>query len=218
MHIEQGEKYVYFGRQYPLGRVLATTEALLDPHQYEAYTFLKAGTDQEPPAVERDATGKLVMRWRRGVPLLTEKAEQQMIERGVIRPEEAWCRLRDVKTGRRVRVHGSSVAWNEYRGCWSMIALEAFGSSALGEVWYAEAPDPVGPWTTAVKIVTHEKYSFYNPRQHPMLAKQDGRIIYFEGTYTNTFSGNSDQTPRYNYNQIMYRLDLDDPRLMLPPR
>ena len=40
--------------------------------------------------------------------------------------------------------------------------------------------------------------------------------LYFEGTYTHTFSGNEHRTPRYDYNQIMYRLDLDDPRLVLP--
>jgi hypothetical protein len=27
------------------------------------------------------------------------------------------------------------------------------------------------------------------------------------------FSGNPDKTPRYDYNQVMYRLDLADPRL-----
>ena len=37
--------------------------------------------------------------------------------------------------------------------------------------------------------------------------------IFFEGTYTTSFSGNPTPTPRYDYNQIMYRLELDDPRL-----
>ena len=41
-------------------------------------------------------------------------------------------------------------------------------------------------------------------------------MIYFEGTYASTFSGNPVRTPLYDYNQIMYRLDLDDPRLNLP--
>ena len=36
-------------------------------------------------------------------------------------------------------------------------------------------------------------------------------MIFFEGTYTTTFSGNDDPTPRYDYNQVMYRLDLADP-------
>ena len=43
-----------------------------------------------------------------------------------------------------------------------------------------------------------------------------GRVIYFEGTYVNTFSGNPEKTPRYDYNQIMYKLDLADERLALP--
>ena len=38
-------------------------------------------------------------------------------------------------------------------------------------------------------------------------------MIYFEGTYSHDFSGNKDATTRYDYNQIMYRLDLADPRL-----
>ena len=45
---------------------------------------------------------------------------------------------------------------------------------ALGEIWYAEADTPLGPWVYARKIVTHEKYSFYNPRHHPMF-DQAGR-------------------------------------------
>jgi len=95
-----------------------------------------------------------------------------------------------------------------------LIGLEQGGSSSfLGEVWYAEADSPIGPWRRAVKIVTHERYSFYNPVHHDFLDQQGGRIIYFEGTYSHTFSGNPTPTPRYEYNQIMYRLDLSDRRL-----
>ena len=94
-----------------------------------------------------------------------------------------------------------------------MIGLQSFGTSLLGEIWYSEAENLVGPWTKARKIVTHENYSFYNPKQHAMLDKAGGRFIFFEGTYTHTFSGNKDQTPRYDYNQVMYKLDLADPRL-----
>ena len=87
------------------------------------------------------------------------------------------------------------------------------GPSFLGEVYYAEAPELTGPWLRAKKIVTHYKYSFYNPVQHPFIDQAGGRVIYFEGTYAETFSGNPVATPRYDYNQIMYRLDLSDPRL-----
>ena len=73
-----------------------------------------------------------------------------------------------------------------------------------------------GPWVYARKIVTHDKYSFYNPKQHPMFDQENGRTIFFEGTYATTFSGNPDATPRYDYNQIMYQLELTDRRLALP--
>jgi hypothetical protein len=48
----------------------------------------------------------------------------------------------------------------------------------------------------------------YNPKQHPYFEEEDGRIIYFEGTYAETFSGNPVPTPLYDYNQMMFRLDL----------
>ena len=86
-------------------------------------------------------------------------------------------------------------------------------ASPLGEIWYSESDRLTGPWRYARKIVTHDKYSFYNPKQHPMFDKQNGRIIFFEGTYVTTFSGNKHPTPRYDYNQLMYRLDLGDPRM-----
>ena len=107
--------------------------------------------------------------------------------------------------------------WNEYRKRWVMIVCEIFGTSVLGEIWYAEADTPLGPWVYARKIVTHDNYTFYNPKQHPFFDKDGGRIIYFEGTYTQHASrATPDQTPRYDYNQIMYKLDLADPRLVLP--
>jgi hypothetical protein len=42
------------------------------------------------------------------------------------------------------------------------------------------------------------------------------KFLDFEDTYTATFSGNKDPTPRYDYNQVMYQLDLSDQRLALP--
>ena len=95
-----------------------------------------------------------------------------------------------------------------------MIAVEAFGEpSFLGEIWYLEAESPTGPWRDAKRIVSHDRYGFYNPLHHPFLDQEGGRIIYFQGTYTQMFEGDVPKTPRYDYNQIMYRLDLSDERL-----
>ena len=124
--------------------------------------------------------------------------------------------MQDADIGKPIQAHNGSVYWNKFRQRWVMIAVEAGGSSYLGEVWYAEADTPLGPWAYARKIVTHDRYSFYNPKQHPFFDKEGGRLLFFEGTYTHTFSGNPETTPRYEYNQILYKLDLADPRLALP--
>jgi hypothetical protein len=126
--------------------------------------------------------------------------------------------LHDIESGREISPHGGTVYFNTYRQRWVAIFVQQFGeTSFLGELWYAEADTPVGPWAYAKKIVTHNKYSFYNPKQHPYFDRDGGRILFFEGTYTHTFSGSPENaTPRYDYNQIMYRLNLDDHRLALP--
>ena len=119
----------------------------------------------------------------------------------------------DSETGKPVKAHNGSVAWNPYRKRWISIFTEAGGTSYLGEIRYAEAPTPQGPWRKCIKILTHDQYTFYNPMQHPYFASDGGRLIWFEGTYTVTFSGNTNPTPRYEYNQILYRLNLTDTRL-----
>lgn len=110
-----------------------------------------------------------------------------------------------------VKPHSGSIAWNEYRRKWVTIFVEHFGKpSPLGEVWYAEADSPLGAWGGAVKVLSHQNYTFYNPRLHPTLTPADSVILLFEGTYTDLFSGAEKSTPRHNYNQILYRLDLDE--------
>lgn len=212
-HVVDGQAYVYFGREYPLMRVRANADAVLEPAGYEAYTYFTSGSRSERYELARDAEGRLDWAWRRDTLAPSEKLEKQLVKEGKLNPDETYFVLRDVDSDKHVTVHSSSVAWNEYRGRWVMIALETFGTSVLGEVWFAEAAAPTGPWAVARKIVTHERYSFYNPKQHAMFARDGGRVIYFEGTYSHTFSGNPVATPRYDYNQIMYRLDLSAPRL-----
>lgn len=116
--------------------------------------------------------------------------------------------------GKAVIPHSGSVAWNDFRRRWVTVFMQKEGKpSVLGELWYAEAASPTGPWGKAVKILTHDKYTFYNPRIHPEFTEKDPRILIFEGTYTALFSAAKEPTPRYDYNQILYRLDLDEPAL-----
>jgi hypothetical protein len=205
--------YIYFASPYPLVRVRATAESYRDLSAYEAYTCLKPGTTVAAGEIDRDAAGQARYAWKRNTPPVGPNEQNKLIQSGQLKADEALLQLRDAATGKPVATSSGSVNWNAYRKRYVMITSQIFGSSMLGEIWYAEADSPLGPWTKAVKIVTHDKYSFYNPKQHPYFDQDGGRVIYFEGTYTHTFSGNEHKTPRYDYNQIMYRLDLADERL-----
>lgn len=198
---EEGSKYFYFCEPLAHTRVKASWQSLIDPDQYESLAF------------DADA-GEY--RWQRRRPPTTQTDERKLIESGKLKKQQARFQLRDAQTKDPVAIHRSAINWNPFRKRWIMIGVEQNPQakpSLLGEVWYAEAAAPSGPWRRAVKIATHPHYSFYNPRHHTFFDEHAGRVIYFEGTYTRMFSGNPVATPRYDYNQLMYRLDLGDKRL-----
>ena len=206
-------EYVYFAGGMPLVRVRANVVGYLDPSRYETYTFLQPGTGS---GVQRNPDGSLKFEWRAGQPKLDHKQVNKLIADKKITAGESPVHLIDIETGKPVLTQHGSVYWNDHRQRWVMVISQSFGSSMLGEIWFAEAARPEGPWAYARKIVTHDDYSFYNPKQHPYFAKDGGRTLFFEATYTSTFSGNKHPTPLYDYNQVMYRLQLNDPRLNLP--
>jgi hypothetical protein len=209
-------EYVYYSSPYPVVRVPADPSSLADPKRWESFTCLAPGSRFADHKIDRAPDGSLHYGWKRATQLVSHEQQEKLRSSGLIKEGETLLNLRDVQTGKRVLAHGGSVYWNTYRRRWVMIAVEAYGSSFLGEVWYAEGDAPIGPWVYARKIVSHDDYSFYNPKHHPLFDQDEGRVIFFEGTYTMTFSGNKDPTPRYDYNQIMYQLDLSDGRLALP--
>jgi hypothetical protein len=212
---ENGRAYYYFGPSFSNVRVPAELTSILNPSEYEAWTCLAEGTEEisNESKVERENDGKLLYRWSKNAIPMDGKHERKLIELGLIKADEARFSPHDMETGKAIKLHNGSVFYNEYRKKWILIATENFGTSVLGEIWFAEANDPTGPWRKARKIVTHDTYSFYNPVHHPFFDQEGGRIIYFEGTYTAEFSGNKKPTPRYDYNQVMYRLDLANPEL-----
>jgi hypothetical protein len=217
LHREGGVEYVYFATPYPLTRVRAEVNAYLDVDQYESYTCLNEGSSIKTPVFDRDDAGRLRYSWKRNTPSVGPGEQAEFVKQKQVAEGELLLKLRDVESGKPVLAHGGSVNWNAFRKRWVLIAVEMGGtSSLLGEVWCAEADTPTGPWAFARKIVTHDKYTFYNPKQHPYFDKDGGRTIFFEGTYANSFSGNPVQTARYDYNQMLYKLNLDDPRLALP--
>ena len=189
-------------------RVPADAKHLLDPGAYEAFTCVKPdGT------ILRNSDGTPAYRWQKESAPIGPKQEQEMVSKGEITHQQAHFLPVDAN-GEVIFPHGGCVHWNAYRHKWIAIFTRLHGKdSELGEIYYAEAEAPTGPFKRAVKIFTHNQYTFYNPVQHKFLDRDGGRTIYIEGTYTAEFSGNTNPTPRYNYNQILYRLDLSDPRL-----
>lgn len=198
--LDDGRKWLMCGDPAPVVRVPATLAAVLDPKQYQAFTPLDAKREAGP------------WRWQKELPPLDAVAEYELVQKKSLRAEDA--RFTPTGEGAAVKLHRGTVRWNEFRKRWVMIATQVGGKpSNLGEVWYAEADQPTGPFTTAVKVLTHDRMSFYNPVHHPFLDRDGGRTIHFEGTYTADFSGNPNRTPRYEYNQILYHLRLDSPAL-----
>ena len=196
----------------PAARVRAVYENVIDSAQYEAFTPIADGAvfAGAETTLLRGADTRPHWRWTTSAPPLAPSQERALLAAGIILPEDARLNPRDP----RLELHGGSVAWNPFLRQWIAIAVQKGGASShLGEVWFGVSPELTGPWLKWTKIVTHDRYSFYNPVHHPFLDEAGWRLIYFEGTYTTTFSGNTSPTPRYEYNQLLYRLDLADPRL-----
>lgn len=221
-YYEEGGKgyYSFTQHSYPNLRVEAKMDAIVDYTEYESFTPLMPGTTYNGAntQLERDAEGNLVWGWKKNTQMITQDQEKELIQLGIIKQgDERYFQLKDADSGDEVRIAQSSVEWNEYHQSYVMIGQEKFGrTSLLGEIWFAEAPAPNGPWKVAKKIITHNEYSFYNPSQHEYFIKDNGRFLYFEATFTNTFTS-APAMPRYNYNQMMYKLDLSNPELDLTP-
>lgn len=191
--------FFYFSFPFCHTRVAATERDVLNPASYEALRFDEAAK---------------VWRWQKDAAPTSQDDEARLIKEGKMSAELARFAVTDAESGHPVKLHGSAVAWNGFRKKFAMIGLEKFGKeSFIGELWYAEAESVSGPWGRAVKVASHPKYSFYNPVIHPFFEREGGRVIFFEGTYTKEFSGNPMTTARYDYNQVLYRLDLSDKRL-----
>jgi len=199
---EGGITWLYF---FPHQRVRDDWKALADPKSWESYTCLETGATfaAQNPRLERRPDGTLACGWKPDTDRITAGEERRLIARGLMKKEEAMFALRDAESGTETEASPSSVTWNEYRKKWILLA------ERVGSVYYSESDRPIGPWDRALKIISHNNYNFYNVVQHPFFDQEGGRIIYFEGTYTASFSSAKELTPRYDYNQIMYRLRLD---------
>jgi hypothetical protein len=215
--VVEGVHYIYYNFPYPNIRVRDDWASVIDVSTYEAFTPLVQGTTRlnaESPQLDRDEQGRLNWSWKRATAYVGTREINGMIAHGQLKPDEVPFRPVDVDTGKPITIAGGSFYWNDHAKRYVMIGLEHLGTSVLGEIWYAESDKLEGPWTRAIKVASHQMQDLYNPKQHPFFDEQGGRLIYFEGTFTNGFSGSKLKTPRYDYNQLMYRLDLEEPRMI----
>ena len=220
VRVKAGDTDYYYQSYAPpfLCRMRADLDHMKAPASFAGFTPLVAGTryNKEATSLDRSADGSLHYAWKENTPPLTPSEEQELIAAGKIKPAEALFQLRDIDTDRAIKPHAGSVQWNSFCRCWVMIVKEDEGLANHGAIWFAQGDTPLGPWVYAKRVLRHDKYNFYNPVHHAFLDQDGGRVIYFEGTYSDFFSAGATITPRYNYNQIMYRISLDDPRLALP--
>lgn len=213
----EGKEWFYFARPYPTVRVPATAEALSDPDQYEALTPLREGTWLSDESVEQDGEGNPVWGWKSNTSSLNKVSHRRRLRRlDDFDTTYDLTPLRHVSEGGILRSHNGTVYWNEHRQKWIMVFGEAFGKFTwLGDLWYAEADSPIGPWAYARRVVRHKNHACYNVKQHRMLDQLDGQHVFFECTYASWFS-QGQSTPHYGYNQMMYSLDLSEEPLHLP--
>src|SRR5262249_37524064 len=181
---EKGAKWLLFGSPTPNVRVRATLKDVHDPERYEAFTCLKTDSNPKKPEPEVGRDRAPVWRWQKALPPLESRTERELVKAGTIKPQHARCGPADAaRPADRVVLHSGSVRWNEYRNRWVLLAGQIGGkSSLLGEVWYAEADHPTGPFPKAVRVVSHDRQTFYNVCHHAFLDRDGGRTIHFEGT------------------------------------
>lgn len=204
----------------PWERVANRLSAFIKPEEYEYYSCLRETAlasisvdacriDGRNFVVERDKSGKPLMRWRKNTLPYNAIVQRQLLQQGCIEADEVWLRLAELGSGKRLRDFTGSISYNKFRERWVM-----FVQGDTGEIWYSEADTYTGPWLYAKKIISHDDYNFYNPVHHAWFDK--GSKVYLEGTYTSFFTEKERKTPRTDYNQVLYRLDLADHRLAIP--
>ena len=213
-----GATHVYFCQPYPWVRCVATVEGLKDPAHYEGYTCLAPGATRAGPAAGPGRRGASCPGWKARTPPLDFETQKKLIEAGSLSADEAPLRLKNVETGEEVRVSwggrglerlsqpvGLRVRGDVRRDVVAGGGLLRRGRCAGGAVDRGSQDRHA----RQVHVLQPPAPPVFRPGRWR-------RLIYFEGTYSRTFSGNPVATPRYDYNQVMYRLDLADPRLGLP--
>lgn len=221
-HRVKEKDFFYLPSPFPIVRYPAEYELQTNIDLREAFTCLTEapGANKTSPLLDRDQNGRLRWSWKKNASPVTHTQMDRLVKDGLMTNEERWYSLYDIGTGQSVIPHQGSVYWNPYRRRWIGIFVQFFGETLAGEIWYSEADTPQGPWVYAKKILTHkwpdQDYSFYLPAQLPEFDKNGGRTIYLKGSFSAFFGELKTAVPRHDYNIMVYKLELDDPRLFLP--
>lgn len=211
----EGREWFYFSSPFLGIRVPAEGDAIRDPDQYQTFTPLAPESRWDDPELDLDENGDPNWDWKSRTPSVNDLREAVLVFDGVLPSDQTVFNLTDVQTGSDILSPIGTVYWNEYREKWVLLGIQAFGRSIAGEIWYSEGDSPLGPWTYARKIATHDQKACYGLKQHRALDQEPDRKIIFECTYDNLLEPSA-PSAHYKYNQVMFRLDLSDTRLHLP--
>ena len=193
-------------------------KSFMNPDSYLNYSCLEKADKKAELQIEgrqyrvrRDRSGRPLFSWVQGGVPCHPSQQKILRQAGLLKRDESWLQLTEVGSGKTSPDFSGSISWNNFRKRWVMIS-----QGHTGEIWYAESDTFAGPWLYARRVVEHDTYNFYNPVHHRWFDRNGGQTIYFEGTYTSFFTRDGYKTPRADYNQVMYRLDLSHPHLLLP--
>lgn len=183
-------------------RVRNTYADITNINSYEVYTPLKPGSNLPSDTflgishivsasdINYDANGKVVWTWSPNTTILNGFDYDNLNRNGLVPFAQNPFQFKDIDTGNVISFSTSAITYNDYLKAWTFIGQQWFGSSAFGEVWFAQAKTLTGPWTWVRKVQTstrpnvNDPYTFYNVIQHPYYSR-DGRYLYYEGTNTN---------------------------------
>ncbi|KAJ3430280.1 hypothetical protein M0812_23282 [Anaeramoeba flamelloides] len=217
LHYEKGDQktYLYLGYPFAVYRCKPSLKSISISRNWASFTCFQEGSRYDSFKIERDGNGNVIWGWKKNTVPVTQSVQEWLFRENNLEPEQRYWNIFDPESGKRLLSQSGTMFWNNYKKKYISIIQQLNGTSFLGEIFYLDSNSFHGPWKNPIKIITHNKYSFYNVFHHHRLDKEKGKIIFIEGTFANTFSQTKHPVPKYNYNQIMYQLDLSDKRLFL---
>ncbi len=217
--LDGNDGYIYISGSFVLTRV--PKNKITDFSAWEAYTPLLSGSNMNHPIMDPKGWG-----WKKGAPVFQQSDETTLISKGIMSASQARMQVVDSVTNQPIIVDSGVVHWNAYLKKYILL----FGNAQL---YIAMSDNMMGPWNKAVKIVQHDasRSQCYNSTQIAALSDATERYVYIACTYTAMWTNDAPPSdtpnvwstclfgqnahlncapvvPRYEYNNLIYRLDL----------